>query len=139
VWANLFDAQAILQLIVAKRGERLPSLQVTMRGAGSTARLAECITRNLSDRIHLTESLTGLDADCFIEQIQHSITQGGIEHVTTFGVEKIPPVVATPFTFDLAGAGFDQGLFAGGALENPATMFRLDTAGQGFDQGLFSY
>jgi hypothetical protein len=139
VWANLFDAQAILQLIVAKRGERLPSLQVTMRGAGSAARLAECITRNLSDRIHLTESLTGLDADCFIEQIQHSITQGGIEHVTTFGVEKIPPVVATPFTFDLAGAGFDQGLFAGGALENPATMFRLDTAGQGFDQGLFSY
>jgi hypothetical protein len=124
VWANLYDAQAILQLIVAKRAERLPSLQVTMRGAGSAARLAECITRNLSDRVHLTESLTGLDADCFIEQIQHTITQGGTEHVTTFGVEKIPPIVATPFTFDLAGAGFDQGLFAGGALENPATMFR---------------
>jgi hypothetical protein len=58
--------------------------------------------------------------------------------VTSFGVEKIPPVVTNPFTFDLAGAGFDQGQFVGGGIDNPATMFRLDTAGQGFDQGVFS-
>jgi hypothetical protein len=139
VWANLYDAQAILQLIVAKRAERLPALQITMRGAGDPARLAECLTRNLSDRVRVTESLTGLDSDCFIEQIQHAISQGGLEHVTTFGVEKIPPVVTNPFTFDVVGKGFDQGLFVGGGLDNPATMFRFDTAGQGFDQGVFSY
>jgi hypothetical protein len=139
VWANPYDALAILTLIVAKRAERLPTLQITMRGAGSAARLAECIGRNLSDRVRVTESLTGLDSDCYIEQIQHTIGQGGTEHVTSFGVEKIPPVVTGPFTFDLAGAGFDQGNFAGSGADNPATMFRLDTAGQGFDQGLFSY
>jgi hypothetical protein len=139
VWANVYDAAAILQLIVAKRAERTPTLQVTMRGAGSAARLTECLTRNLSDRVHVTESLTGLDSDCFIEQIQHSIGQGGLEHVTTFGIEKAPAIVTNPFTFDVAGQGFDQGLFVGGGLDNPATMFRFDTAGQGFDQGVFSW
>lgn len=137
VWANQYDAAAILTLLVAKRAERLPTLQVTMRGGGNPARLTECLTRILSDRVHLTESLTGLDSDCYIEQIAHAVDQGGLQHITTFGVEKIPPVVTNPFTFDLAGAGFDQGLFAGGGLDNPTTMFRFDTAGVGFDQGVW--
>jgi hypothetical protein len=138
VWANTYDAAAILTLIIAKRAERLPTLQVTMRGAAGTIRLAECLNRDLSDRVRVTESLTGLDSDCYIEQIQHAVDQGGTQHVTTFGVEKIPPVVTNPFTFDLAGAGFDQGVFMGGGIDNPATMFRFDTAGVGFDQGVFS-
>ncbi|GIE30182.1 hypothetical protein Ait01nite_032270 [Actinoplanes italicus] len=138
-WANPYDTLAILQLIVGRRSERLPTITVTMRGAGGAARLAECLGRNLSDRIHLTESLTGLDSDCFIEQISHTVGSGGLEHVTTFGLEKIPAVVSTPFTFDVAGRGFDDGRFVGDGLDNPATMFRFDTAGQGFDQGVFSY
>lgn len=137
VWASQYDAQAILTLIVAQRAERLPTVTVTMRGAGHALRLAECLGRNLSDRIHLTESLTGLDADCFIEQISHSIGQGGREHVTTFGLEKIPPVVTAPLAFDVAGRGFNDGRFNGPVADNPATMFRFDTAGQGFDQGVF--
>lgn len=138
-WTGPYDTQAILQLIVGRRSERLPTITVTMRGAGSPLRLAECLGRNLSDRVHLTESLTGLDADCSIEQISHTIGQGGREHVTTFGLEKIPAVVSTPFTFDVAGRGFDDGRFALEGVDNPATMFRFDTAGQGFDQGVFSY
>lgn len=137
VWAGQYDAAAILQLTVAKRAERVPTVTVTMRGAGNPARLAECLTRNLSDRVHATESLTGLDSDCFIEQISHAVGQGGTEHVTTFGIEKIPVTVATPFTFDISGRGFDQGLFAGGGLDIPGSMFVFDTSGQGFDQGQF--
>lgn len=137
VWANQYDAAAVLTLLVAKRADRLPTLQVTMRGAGNTARLAECLGRNLSDRVRLTESLTGLDSDCYIEQIAHAVDQGGQQHVTTFGVEKIPPLVTSPLTFDLAGAGFNQGVFAGGGLDNPTTIFRFDTSGVGFDQGVF--
>lgn len=139
VWANKYDAEAILTLIVSKRAERLPTISVTMRGAGHALRLTECLTRNLSDRVRLTESLTGLDSDCFVEQISHSVGQGGREHVTTFGLEKIPPVVSNPFTFDVAGKGFDDGVFLGGGLDNPANMFRFDTAGVGFDQGVFAY
>jgi hypothetical protein len=138
-WTNPYDTLAILQLIVGRRSERLPTVTVTMRGAGSSLRLAECLGRNLSDRVHLTESLTGLDSDMFVEQISHAIGQGGLEHVTTFGLEKIPPVVSTPFTFDVVGRGFDDGRFAADGVDNPSTMFRFDTAGQGFDQGVFSY
>lgn len=137
VWANPYDAEAILDLTVAKRAERLPTITVTMRGAANATRLAECLGRDLSDRVHITESLTGLDSDCFIEQISHTVSQGGLEHVTSFGTEKIPPVVTNPFIFDTAGQGFNQGLFGGGGLDNPATMFRFDTAGQGFNQGVF--
>lgn len=138
VWANVYDAEAILGLIVAQRAERLPTITVTMRGAGDPARLAECLDRNLSDRVHLDESLTGLDADCYIEEIQHQIGQGGLEHVTTFGLEKIPPLVANPFTFGVAGQGFDDGLFMGGGLDIPESMFRFDVDGQGFDDGVFA-
>jgi hypothetical protein len=138
VWCNTYDAAAILNLIVAQRAERLPTMQVTMRGAGSRLRLAQCLHRDLSDRVHITESLTGLDADFFIEQISHTIGAGGAEHVTTFGVEKIPPTVTNPFTFGVSGKGFDQGLFMGGGLDDPNTMFRFDTAGHGFDQGVFA-
>lgn len=139
VWAGPHDAEAILTLIVAQRAERVPTISVTMRGAADTARLSECLTRNLSDRIHLAESLTGLDSDCFIEQISHAISQGGLEHVSAFGMEKIPDVVTTPLTFGVAGRGFGQGAFDGGQPDNPATMFRFDTAGVGFDQGRFAH
>jgi hypothetical protein len=43
VWANQYDAEAILDLIVAKRAERLPTVTVTMRGAANPYRLAECL------------------------------------------------------------------------------------------------
>jgi hypothetical protein len=137
MWAAQYDALAVLSLIIGKRAERVPTLQVTMRGAGGAARLAECLGRNLSDRVRLTESLTGLDSDCFVEQIQHTIGQGGLEHVTTFGVEKAQVIATNVFTFDVSGQGFNDGVFGGGGLDNPATMFRFDTTGQGFDQAFF--
>jgi hypothetical protein len=138
VWTNIYDAQAVLELTVGKHAERLPSVAVTMRAGGSAARLAECLTRNLSDRVHVVEPETGLDVDCFIEQIAHAVDEGGRRHVTTFGIEKIPVVVANPFTFDVAGQGFDQGQFGQVGQDNPANMFRFDTSGQGFDQGVLA-
>lgn len=137
VWANQYDAAAILTLIIAGRSERTPTLSITMRGAGSPIRLMECLTRSLSDRVRVTESLTGFDADCYVERISHSIGNGGLEHVTTFGVEKVPAIVTSPITFDGAGLGFGQGAFAGGGVDNPNTLMTFDQAGRGFGQGLF--
>ena len=45
--------------------------------------------------------------------------------------------LSNPFTFNVAGKGFDQGLFQGGGIDDPSTMFRFDTAGHGFGQGVF--
>lgn len=136
VWANPYDAAAIATLIVGARAERLPAITVTMAG-GNDVRLLQQFTRNLSDRIHLVEPHTGLDADCWINQISHTVSQGGTEHRTAFALEKVPTAVATPFTFDVAGRGFNDGLFAQAGSDNPSTMFLFDQAGRGFDQGVF--
>jgi hypothetical protein len=136
VWAGLGDAKAIAELIVGKRAERLAAISVTM--GGNDTRLLQQLSRDLSDRVHVVEPHTGLDADCWIEQIAHRITQGGTEHKTTFGLEKVPTVVTTPFTFGVAGRGFNDGLFAQAGSDNPANMFLFDQAsGHGFDQGVF--
>lgn len=136
VWAGIHDARAIADLIIGKRAERLAAISVTM--FGNDTRLLQQLTRDLSDRVHVIEPDTGLDADCYVERITHDITQAGYDHRTQFGLEKVPTTVATPFTFDVAGRGFNDGLFAQAGSDNPANMFLFDTAsGHGFDQGVF--
>lgn len=138
VWANPYDAYAIAQILVGRRAQRLSTFTVSMVSANPT-RLTQILTRNLSDRVHLTEAHTGFDSDAFVERIEHSIGQGGTEHRTSFGLEKAPTEVATPFTFDVAGLGFDQGKFQATGIMPGTSMFRFDVAGQGFDQGAFAY
>lgn len=137
-WANLHDALAVGEILVGRRGQRLPTVTTSMAG-GNSVRLAQVLNRNLSDRIHLSETHTGLDADMFIERIEHTIGQGGLEHRAQFGLEKVPTDVSTPLTFDVAGAGFNDGKFQAMGIVPTASMFRFDTAGQGFAQGRFAY
>lgn len=103
-WASLGDALAITQIILAQRADRLPTITVTMKAA-NTLRLTQQLTRDLSDRVHVTEPHTGLDVDCFIEQISHTIEQGGASHVTQFGLEKAPAQITGAFILGSATAG----------------------------------
>jgi hypothetical protein len=139
VWANRYDALAIGEILLGRRAHRLATLSVSMVGAGAPERLEQILTRDLSDRVHLVEEHSGFDGDCFVERIAHTISQGGLEHVGTFGVEAVPAEVATPFTFDLAGAGFDDGQFQVQGAISGTEVFRFDTSGQGFDDGRFGY
>lgn len=138
VWANLYDALAVAEILVGRRGQRLSTVTVSM-AAANTTRLTQMLTRTLSDRVHLNESHTGLNADMFVERITHAVGQGGREHRTEFGLEKIPTSVATPLTFGVAGAGFNDGKFEAMGVLSGTAMFRFDTAGQGFAQGRFAY
>jgi hypothetical protein len=136
VWAGVYDAKAIAELIVGKRAERLAAITVTM--GGNDTRLLEQLSRDLSDRVHVIEPDTGLDADCWINQIAHTITQAGLKHDTTFGLEKVPATTTLPFLFGVAGQGFNDGLFAA-ASDNPANMFVFDgTSGHRFGEGVFA-
>lgn len=137
VWASRYDAQAIGELIVGRRGQRVPTITVSMVGT-DPARLGQQLNRDLSDRVHMIETHTGLDADCHIEQITHTVTEGGLDFRTTFGLEKVAAPVAAPITFDVAGRGFDQGTFGQIGLDNGSQIFLFDVSGQGFDQGLFA-
>lgn len=137
-WAGLYDAQAIGEILIGRRAERLPTITTTMVAA-TTQRQTQVFTRRLSDRVHVVEPHTGLDADCFIERVTHSVGQGGAEHRATFALEKIPTAVTTPFTFDVAGLGFNDGKFQTLGFVSGTSAFRFDTASQGFDQGQFGY
>lgn len=137
VWAGVEDCKAIADLILGHRAERLPTVTITVKAANSTRQIQQ-LARRLSDRITITDDETGLNGDeFFIEQITHEIGAAGY-HVTMFGCEKVRTPVATVFTFDVAGKGFDDGAFGATGMDNASTVFRFDTSGQGFNDGLFA-
>lgn len=131
-WAGVHDTRAIAELILAQRAERLPTIRVSMVGS-TTTRQTQQLTRDLSDRIHLTEAETGLDADCWIEQISHSVTHGGLEHRTTFGLEKAPAQVTNVLILGSATEGLlGTGRLGRRGFADPARMFVLgDTTTNG--------
>lgn len=129
-WASLGDATAICQIILGQRSQRLPTISVSLGPGGDTAELTQQLTRDLSDRVHVDESHSGLDADCFIEQISHSITQGGLEHSTTFGLEKCATQVTGVFILGSATAGvLGTNKLGKRGLTQPSMMFVIGTQG----------
>lgn len=103
-WASLADAKSISSIILGQRADRLPTMTVTMTG-GNNTRLTQQLNRNLSDRVRIDDQHTGLNADCFVEQITHTITQGGREHRTTFGLEKAATQITGAFILGSATSG----------------------------------
>lgn len=130
-WASRGDATSIAGIILGQRAERLPTISVTMVGTNA-ARLAQQLNRDLSDRVHLVETHTGLDADCFIEQIGHEVTQGGAEHRTTFGLEKIPTQLASVFILGSATNGvLGTNRLGRRGFVDPTMIFTLGSATNG--------
>ncbi|XTZ17042.1 hypothetical protein ACQSSU_06595 [Micromonospora echinospora] len=135
-WASLPDAIAIANIILAHRARRLPTVSITLRGGG-VDRLREQLARDLSDRIRIVDPETGLDADFWVEQIEHSSSR--LDHETKFGCEMVPTPAASPFTFDTTGRGFDQGTFGDIGRDDAMTVFIFDHPTQGrFDVGLLA-
>lgn len=124
-WANVYDAQAIQELILAKRADRVPTISVSLVNANNT-RLLQQLTRNLSDLVHVVLTHVGLDADCFIEQIQHTIGQGGLAHTTTFGLEKAPSQPVGVFIIGSATNGvLGTNRLGKNGLDDPSLVFVL--------------
>lgn len=137
-WAGPYDTEAILDTVVAQRAQPLPILAVRFQVGGSnTARAAALLALNLSDRVTVIEAETGLSSDFFIESIRHDLT-GEEDHVITFGLEAAPAVPGNLLRFDVAGHGFNDGVFSAG-LDDPATILLFDGGtGHRFDEGGFA-
>jgi len=141
-WANANDADAIAGMILLQYARRRPTVQLRIV-TSDPAHLIQVLLRTVSDRIHLTYGEMGLDSDFFVESVQHTIqriNQSGKPpvHSVVLGCEKDVDVTANPFTFDLRGAGFDDGVFDPMASDDPATVFRFDDPIQGvFDFGKY--
>jgi hypothetical protein len=114
-WASGGDAQAVADIIVAARAQRLPTVQVRLEGGTSTI-LTQQLSRDLSDRVHVTDTETGVNADFHVEQIEHVIHGSGNKvHMTTLGCEKVGTTLdaaSTVFRFGSSTNGkFGTNLF----------------------------
>ncbi|HEY5986439.1 MAG TPA: hypothetical protein VIV12_08695 [Streptosporangiaceae bacterium] len=105
VWAGRYDAQAIADLLVLQRKQRLPILEITVKG-GNDTRLTQQLARDISDRVTVIDAETGLNTAFFIERITHSIGAAAGDHITTFGLEKVP---TQPDVFILGTSLLDTG------------------------------
>lgn len=116
-FANAYDAAAVAAVMLGHRAQRLPivSFRVLSKTPG---RIVHQLGRDLLDRIHIIEPETCIDADFWIEQIQHQFT--AVFHETTFGCEKIPAI--------------------GTGVSDPATIFQFDGGpGHRFNEGVFGW
>lgn len=125
-WVSVNDAVGVLQRLVLQRAERLPVVQLNIVGANAT-RLTQQLARDLSDRVTVIESGTGLDADFYIEQIKHEIDTA--IHTTTFGCEKVVANVTGAFVLDISQ--LDVGRVARDGFILPVDLFILDSTTQG--------
>lgn len=125
-WANGYDAEAIANLIVGQRAERLPTVEFTVNN-GNDIRYEQMLSRQLSDRITLQEAQTFTDHDFYIEFIEHNIDDVGYNHTVVFGCEQARDLEeANSFRFGDTNAGFDEGVFAGEGFTDPGNVFILD-------------
>lgn len=148
-WAGQHDAFAIAQLLLAHYAQRRPTVELRLVSSDHE-HLMQILTRTISDMITISHGELGLSANFHVESIEHTIARmpslaeadAGCEkrvHYATLGCERTGLVVpSNPFTFDEAGAGFDDGVFDPTAADDPDAVFIFDHPTQGqFDQGRF--
>lgn len=143
-WATPNDVQAVANQIVGNYAVRRPTVRMRIV-AQDEPHLLQILTRTISDRILIGNGELGLFDVFFIEQVTHLIRRANTGlplpvHSLVLGCERRPaPPVANPFTFNVAGKGFDQGQFGGVGLDDPDTVFIFDHPTQGqFDLGVFA-
>lgn len=96
--------------------------------------MTELLQREVSDRVHIIESETFTDDDFYVNQIEHTITEGGLYHTALFGYEQVKSQVDNVFTFDDPDKGFNDGVFGISGVSNPSDLFIVGTTnlGEGF-------
>lgn len=147
-WCGVEDARAVAQRIVAVYAEARPTVTVqvaiTPTGShpviGKVAYTSQITGRRISDRVTIAIDELGLDEDFFVEHIEHDVKKLGALHVLTLGCQVArPEQPANVFTFDVAGLGFNDGVFGLSGIDDPDSVFVFDGgSGHRFDEGAFA-
>jgi hypothetical protein len=136
-WAGKNDAEAIAQLVLSQRAERLPIASVRLVGNNSD-RLSNMMGRELSDRVTLVDAETGLDRDFYIEQIEHTVSDAGLMNVTTFGCEALAELPADVFILD--EGELDVNKLGSVGIDDPGSIFIFGDSTQGaLGTGMFAH
>lgn len=142
-WANFHDCQAISQIVLGQRANKLPTVSFTLNN-GSEERLTQILERQLGDRIRVKEPRSFIDNEFFIEAFEHDVDAAGKYHKTIVSCEQVPvyadsdeanPVPA--FTFDNDDAGFDEGVFGYDGVSDADSLFVLDQTN--LNEGLLAF
>jgi hypothetical protein len=139
-WAGPSDAEAIANMVLLHYGRRRPTVQIRVT-AQDPAHLMQVLQRTVSDRIRIVNEELGLDGDFFVERVTHTIQRLGRPgrapvHAVVLGCERDLVAPDNVFTFDVRGAGFDQGVFDLTVADSPDEVFVFDDPLQGqFDRG----
>lgn len=141
-WAGPEDARAIAATVLLHYAQRRPTVQVRLVSS-DPAHYAQVLRRTVSDRVRIVNEEMGLDDDFFVEKVAHTVQRVGRSgrppvHAVVLSCEKDMTASINPFTFDLRGAGFDEGVFDRPGADDPEAVFVFDDAVQGrFDTGVF--
>lgn len=139
-WASPYDAYAIAGSLVLRYAQRRPTVSIQVE-AKDPQHYAQVVGGTISDLVLLQNDELGLNSPFYVEHVAHTVTRinrNGLPpvHAVVLGCEAQPVVVTNPFTFDLARAGFDYGVFDPPGSDNPATVFVFDDPTRGvFDFG----
>lgn len=135
-WAGAADALAVAQSVLAKYAQRRPLVQLRVVSS-DPVHYVQVLQRTISDLIRITDGELGVDADFYVEHIAHDADRMGWNakppvHAVVLGCEQVGAIGSSnPFTFDLRGAGFDQGIWDPPSSDDPTTVFIFDDPVQG--------
>jgi len=133
-WSTFNDLEAVGDVVIGRYSTRKPIVKMRVVVCDD-AHLTQILSRTISDRVTIRNGELGLDGDFFVERVDHTISRIGTEtlpqHALVAGCEKsFDEFVVNPFTFDKAGAGFNDGYFGAVGLDNPAMVWIWDTQSQ---------
>ncbi len=125
IFANVYDAQAIADRVVAGYASNRPVVTFDIENIDA-AHFAQIRQRQVSDRITIRDDTLGINEDFIIEAVKHMVRKWS-KHRVTFTCEHPPPIQPeNVFTFDVAGKGFNDGLFGTNAFDNANNVFMFD-------------
>ncbi|MFD8226849.1 hypothetical protein ACFV16_22055 [Streptomyces massasporeus] len=139
-WAGQSDAEAIANMVLLHYGRRRPTVQIRV-ASKDPAHFMQVLQRTVSDRVRIVNEEMGLDADFFVERVTHTVQRLGKPgrapvHAVVLGCERDLVAPDNVFTFDVRGAGFDQGVFDLTVADAAGEVFVFDDPVQGqFDRG----
>ena len=91
------DTQVILNEILAdNKNPRVNNLSITFQNLKPGAYKDSVIAADISTRITLINTLLGLDGDFFINNVKHTVTEGGLSYTVQWRLERIYDTTPEP-------------------------------------------
>jgi len=121
------DVRAVAEVILAHYSSRRPVVRMRVVDCDPD-HLVQIYTRTISDNIRIINAEMGMDAQFFIERLDHVVSRIDPQkppiHSVVLGCERaLDTPNNNPFTFDKVGAGFDDGFFDPLAADDPSTIW----------------